>query len=331
LPGGRGAGRPGAPSRRRRARRTLVAVGALALALLAAEVAWRLLRTRGFGPTTNPAYVERDDVLGWRYRPGAQVRHRTDEFDVAIAIGPHGFRDATPAPPASSGSRPIVTLGDSLTFGWGVAEREAFPAVLEELTGVAVQNLGVSGYGTDQELLLFARAGADPPPRAVVVMVCGNDVEEVARRRAYGRAKPWFPGPGFTPAEAEPPAREPWIVRRSHLARSLAKALAARSEAPLGPADVAAARAKVAGLLAELARLAAAGGGELLVAHEGEAWLAESLMAAGIPAVDLAPALAAANAGGPVRFARDPHWTARGHAAVAAAIARRLEEVGALR
>ena len=304
-----------------------LAVGALsaALALGAAEAAWRV-RAGRFGPTTNPRYVVRDDELGWRYLPGARVRHRTQDFDVQVEIDARGLRDASPAP---AGSRPIAALGDSLTFGWGVEEAQAFPALLERLTGVPVENLGVSGYGTDQELLFFRRAGAALAPRALVVTVCGNDVEEVARRSTYGRAKPWF-RPGGPPLASEPPAAEGFFVRWSQLARSLHKALAERAARPLSPPEVDEARAEVVALLAELGRLAAEGQGGLLVCAAGEPWLAGPLSERGIAFLDLGPALERAGRAAPVTFAHDLHWTAQGHAAVAAAVAERLGELGLL-
>jgi lysophospholipase L1-like esterase len=312
---------------RRLALRLAAAGAAGALALGGAELACRL-RARGFGPTTNPRYAVRDDELGWRYLPGARVRHAERDFDVAIEIDARGLRDAAPAAPDG---RPIAALGDSLTFGWGVEEREAFPALLEGLCGVPVENLGVSGYGTDQELLFFRRAGAPLRPRALVVTVCGNDVDEAAHGRRYGRAKPFFPLVGGALGACEPPEREGFLLRHSQLARSLAKAWRAHAERPPSPEELAQGRERVVLLLAELGRLASAAGGGLLVCAAGEPWLGPALEARGIPFLDLGPALAEAGREGPVVFAHDPHWTARGHAAVAAALAERLRALDLLR
>ena len=318
---------------RRLVARLCAAAAAGLLALAGAELAMRL-RAGGFGPTTNPRYVVRDDELGWCYLQGARVRHAAPDFDVAVEIDMRGLRDAAPAP---WGSRPIVALGDSLCFGWGVEEHEAFPARLEELCGAPVENLGISGYGTDQELLFFRRLGAELRPRAVVVAVCGNDVEEAARTRAYGRAKPFFPLTGGSAGSVgglgpcRPPEPESFLVRHSQLARSLAKAAAMRAARPLSPAEVEEGRERVVLLLAELARLAAGGGGGLLACAAGEPWLAPALEARGIPFLDLEPALAEAARAGPVAFEHDPHWTARGHAAVAGALAERLRADGLLR
>jgi lysophospholipase L1-like esterase len=321
---------------KRVAARLALAASAAVLALASAELAWRVLRTADFGPTTNPRYVVRDERLGWRYQSNALVRHATAEFDVAIRINAAGFRDATPA---TAADRPIVMLGDSLTFGWGVEERDAFPALLEQATGIPVANLGVSGYGTDQELLLFAQAGAALAPRAVVLVVCANDVEEVSRRSMYGRAKPFFrfaaeaggaPEAWDLDARLEPPAGEPFLVRVSQIARSIAKARSERAREPLEPNELEAGRDHVAELLARLAAESHAGGAQLLVCGFDVPWLAARLAPRGLAYLDLSAALAHASADGPVRFGVDAHWTALGHRAAAAAIAARLAEDRAL-
>ena len=68
-----------------------------------------------------------------------------------------------------AGTQHIVVLGDSLVWGFGVEEHELFTHVLEEKLrpGARVINLGVSGYSTDQELLLYRDRGRkyDPDTR----------------------------------------------------------------------------------------------------------------------------------------------------------------------
>ena len=307
---------------RRRGTRAAVALAATGLALVAAELAWRGLRTRGFGPTTNPHYVEADPRLGWRYRPGAELRHTSADFDVAVRINAEGFRDASTA---AAGQRPIVTLGDSFTFGWGVEEREAFPALLEEASGVPVDNLGVSGFGTGQEVRLFEALGAPRAPRAVVLTVCPNDVEEVGRDRMYGRSKPLYDPAADRFGDPEP---EGWLRRHSHLWRSLTKAREARRTRPLGPDEVTAGREAVVRLLERLAAGAAEAGARLVVQAWDDPWLAERSAGRGWLYLDLAPALDRASREAPVTFAGDSHWNPRGHRVVAEALGALLRDHG---
>lgn len=73
--------------------------------------------------------------------PGADTQ-RCDHGHRMIDDG-QGFRKVGPWP-VKTGPR-IVALGDSLTYGEGVAFEDAWPAVLGRLTGVEVLNLGRRG------------------------------------------------------------------------------------------------------------------------------------------------------------------------------------------
>ena len=315
---------------RRGLQRVVLAAGATVLALLLGELVWRAARTARYGPTTNPGYVPSDPELGWRYRPLARARHRDDGFDVAIEINAQGFRDRPFELPAD---RPrIVALGDSLTFGWGVEAEEGFTSRLEDRLGADVLNLGVSGYGTDQELLLWEREGRALRPLVVLLTVCANDLEEIARPAAYGRSKPWFSlRDGSLRLEGTPGAASR-LAEWSHLARSLRAWSVKRSTPPLDAAERPGAEALQCALVARLAAEAQAGGARLLVVIDGADAPAACLRSSSAWAVvDVRPALEAAARSGPVRFATDPHWTPHGHRAVAEAIASQLEESGWLR
>jgi hypothetical protein len=165
----------------------------------------------------SPAY-------GWTLRPGFAGKTRDGRL---VRVNARGFRGPEPAAPAP-GRRRVLLLGDSITFGTGVDEAETFAerlgAVSPALLGV---NLGVSGYGTDQELLLLEREGFAFRPDAVVLNVCvGND--------AFDNALPVYlydgatPKPHFTLAgrdltlhDAHVPLRGPALLARRLLERSL--------------------------------------------------------------------------------------------------------------
>ena len=88
-------------------------------------------------------------------------------------------------------------LGDSVAWGFGLNDDETVSFYLDELVrpmGYQVQNLGVSGYGTDQEYLFLKRHIADLPNLSHVVLLTytGNDLFECALNRAYGKRKPFF-------------------------------------------------------------------------------------------------------------------------------------------
>src|SRR5438128_43073 len=103
-----------------------------------------------------------------------------------------------PAAAARPPGRPrMVMLGDSITFCYGVRDGETFSAVMETLDPrLEVVNLGVQGYGTDQELLKLEREGFAYAPDVVVLNVClANDLlDNASARSIYDGVypKPYF-------------------------------------------------------------------------------------------------------------------------------------------
>ena len=311
----------GSPRARRWIVRLGVSLGSLVLLLALLEVVWRVRTSLTFGPTTNPHYVIHDDRLGWRYEPGATARHATDDFDVEIHIDSCGFRRVVPVPEGTTGA-PVVLLGDSLAFGWGVPEGQTLADRLQALVKHPVRNLAVSGYATDQECLLLESDGLALAPTWVVVVVCENDVAEVLRDRVYGKGKPRFVVSDNHLSLTNVPVPYSRLERISVLYRSLRKSLDPSD--PLPPEFVAPqGRELVRRILGKMASDVARAGSALLIAHEGlSAWLAE---VPGAETLDVAEALSATEQSeGQVHFDHDPHWNARGHAAVARAIQRCL-------
>jgi hypothetical protein len=296
------------------------------ISLLLLEVVWRW-RSAGFGPTTNPHYVVHDARLGWRYRPDVRVRHRSADFDVEVAIGPIGFREQ----PSMPGRAPeILVLGDSLAFGWGVSGDTTFCRVLEDELGVAVWNLGVSGYGTDQEYLLLRErpflaglaelnAELEFAPRCVLVVHCANDVEEVSRDLMYGKSKPQvrIESSGL-PRVGNVPVPYSWLEKSSTLYRSLRRHAIERARAPLDEAAVRDAWARLAGLYQAMAQEARVLGADFAVVHEGGGEIRSLIEQNGLEGIDLgADLVRAQQEQGPVTFHSDPHWNEHGHAIVA--------------
>ena len=81
-----------------------------------------------------------------------------------VFINRMGIRHAELAPESRPGTRRVIVLGDSFTFGQAVDDEALFSTQLERRLdqsqpGVKheVINAGVPGYGTAQELLLLRR------------------------------------------------------------------------------------------------------------------------------------------------------------------------------
>jgi acyl-CoA thioesterase I len=83
------------------------------------------------------------------------------------------------ATPAQAGQVRVLALGDSLTAGYGLAARDALPAVLQEMLineGLAAQiiNAGISGDTTAGARARLGRYLADPP-QACILALGAND------------------------------------------------------------------------------------------------------------------------------------------------------------
>lgn len=105
-----------------------------------------------------------------------------------------GFRRSTPLPPKAPGTFRIVAVGDSLTYGYGVAAEQAWPAQLEHSLGgefrVEVLNLGVCGAQSEEVLGTLRRFLPRVQPDLVLYGVCLNDFLP-AGRGEYGNNRAW--------------------------------------------------------------------------------------------------------------------------------------------
>jgi hypothetical protein len=97
-----------------------------------------------------------------------------------------GFRDAEVGEKAANEKR-VLMLGDSFAFGWGLAQEESIPAVLDRAVRDAraggplrVINGGVSGYGPKQQLDLLEEVGFGLEPDLVILQTFPNDIMDSA-------------------------------------------------------------------------------------------------------------------------------------------------------
>lgn len=119
--------------------------------------------------------------------PGSSGRHVKTEYDVPFEINRLGFRgplpDLTPDPASGSRRPRILVLGDSQTFGLGVANGQTFCDHLREGLGdVELVNAGSNGYGTREELAVLHHLGAAWHPDLVLMVCFWNDLEDNVKR-----------------------------------------------------------------------------------------------------------------------------------------------------
>lgn len=95
---------------------------------------------------------------------------------IVIVFVLTGCSPSTPQLPALSGDSVILSFGDSLTYGTGVGDDDAYPAVLERLTGLSVVNAGVPGEETPQGLKRLPQLLNEYKPALLVLCHGGNDI-----------------------------------------------------------------------------------------------------------------------------------------------------------
>ena len=69
-----------------------------------------------------------DDRLGFDHVAGASGVHRDEDFEVTYTLDETGARHVPGATDATSGS--VLVVGGSFSFGHGVEDHEAWPAIL---------------------------------------------------------------------------------------------------------------------------------------------------------------------------------------------------------
>jgi lysophospholipase L1-like esterase len=162
----------------------------LALGLL--EVAAQVQQWLKYGAEGPPAtehfrlvssgYYVRHDVLGWLPNKNVSGRHRqAGSFDSSFHTNSRGLRGRERALERLPSVSRIVVLGDSFTWGWGVNDEFVYPVVMESLLhGPEVINLGVTAYGTRQEIDYLKLEGIKYRPDIVLVGFCLNDIYDVS-------------------------------------------------------------------------------------------------------------------------------------------------------
>jgi hypothetical protein len=143
--------------------------------------------------------VVSDERAGWALEANLRDQIRVgDGGQYVISTDGEGHRITRRADEREVARAPYVVLvGDSFVQGQAVNDSETFGWILAHKASVNVVNLGVLGYGTDQELVsLSAYLEAHPTldVRDIVVLVFDNDFIDVQvdSHPALGRSKPCF-------------------------------------------------------------------------------------------------------------------------------------------
>ncbi len=122
------------------------------------------------GDPNSPTLFVKDPRLHWKLRPNVQL----DFLSRPVRTDADGFRNS----PQSDAEHLVLCLGDSTTFGWGMAQDEPFAAQLASLLPHdtwRVINAGVPGYSSFQIRLLAEQLVPRWKPDVVVICVGNNE------------------------------------------------------------------------------------------------------------------------------------------------------------
>jgi hypothetical protein len=157
-----------------------LATASLCLSLVIVEFA-----LRSFIPLDSRQPLEfriPDPILGWALQPNTTYLYKTPEGVVSVTYNSKGWRDLEHNVEKPNGVFRILVLGDSFVEANSVKLEESFHRQVEALAratekNVEVINMGVAGYGTLQEYLVFEHIGRLYNPDLVLVgFYDGNDL-----------------------------------------------------------------------------------------------------------------------------------------------------------
>jgi hypothetical protein len=183
---------PGTDRPRMRARVGLVALGLL-LGVFAGELLARMVGFEFRPHMRNRVYfAEPHPLFGWHNRPGLAGTYGGDEFVTFVTINADGQRGPSHPTERVPGKRRIAVLGDSQTWGDGVADDETYVARLDG-GDTEVLSFATPGWGTDQQILVLdAEAARWSPDVVVLALFIGNDMNDNTSRGTFQYPKPWF-------------------------------------------------------------------------------------------------------------------------------------------
>jgi hypothetical protein len=119
-----------------------------------------------------------EGLLDWSKEPGvhyAPVPGASVRIGAAYRINQLGLRGPELPEAKAAGEFRVACLGDSVTFGSGVAEDDAWPSVLAQRLGATALNLGVPGHNTSEEVHRFLGLADRLEPDLVLVLAMAND------------------------------------------------------------------------------------------------------------------------------------------------------------
>jgi lysophospholipase L1-like esterase len=144
-----------------------------------------------------PRFIQRDPVYGTSHIPGQAGYWKKGPTPSYIEINSKGFRGPERSYEKPPGVYRIVLIGDSYVEAFSIPYEKTLSHLLEERFiaegyPVEVVGLGISDFGTAQELLLLEREGFRYDPDLVLLAFAHNDPANNHPRLHRSTDRPYF-------------------------------------------------------------------------------------------------------------------------------------------
>jgi carbamoyltransferase len=130
--------------------------------------------------STHRMVIRHDPDLGHRYVPNLEARIPNELGGSYVVTNGLGFRSDWEFSKEKKAGKPrILFFGDSYTAGDLCSNHERFSEKIGEALGAEVFNYGLSGSGTDQQLLAFEKYAKDVEADLIVLCVLSENIERI--------------------------------------------------------------------------------------------------------------------------------------------------------
>lgn len=130
--------------------------------------------------STHRMTVQYHPRLGFHYVPNLNARIPNELGGYFVRTNALGFRSDVEFSHARNGRRRVLFFGDSYTAGDGCDNQQRFAERLGEELDTEVFNYGLSGSGTDQQLLIFEEYARGVEADLIVLCITVENIERIA-------------------------------------------------------------------------------------------------------------------------------------------------------
>lgn len=129
-----------------------------------------------------------DDILPYVIRPGRfRVYDEINGINTMVSINSQGYRGPEFPPTNEADKERILFVGDSVVFGFGIADHQTLPAVLERILqkrvspDIQVINAGFKGYTSLSNYVYLRHSGVALKPGLVLLGILpDNDLSDIS-------------------------------------------------------------------------------------------------------------------------------------------------------